>query len=97
MGLDCAVKTCPLGPAWFDEPTGPLVAHKDAECRYVGRKSRSREVNYGLVYISISLFLYRYIEDIYTYIRTRILVQCVFFHVECYIRLLALVFFYRTL
>ena len=31
-GLDCKIRSCPKGPAWFDEPVTPTRAHALAEC-----------------------------------------------------------------
>jgi hypothetical protein len=31
-GVDCSIRSCPSGPAWFDEPTGPTTAHAPIEC-----------------------------------------------------------------
>lgn len=32
MGAACELRTCPLGPAWFDGPTADNTAHAEAEC-----------------------------------------------------------------
>ena len=40
-GVNCAVATCPLGAAWFDEATSPNNAHAPAECSNMGICDRS--------------------------------------------------------
>jgi hypothetical protein len=36
VGIECNQRSCPVGPAWFDEPTTPTKAHADAECSNMG-------------------------------------------------------------
>lgn len=33
---DCSLRTCPYGPAWFSEATGPDEAHESTECSTMG-------------------------------------------------------------
>lgn len=40
-GVNCAVATCPFGPAWFDEATSANTAHAPAECSNMGICDRS--------------------------------------------------------
>eukprot|EP01036_Dinobryon_divergens_P033000 gene33000-42696_t len=40
-GLNCGVRECPKGPAFFDEPTSSDTAHADAECSNAGMCDRS--------------------------------------------------------
>ena len=37
---DCSERRCPSGPAWFDEPSAPDVAHASAECSNAGTCER---------------------------------------------------------
>ncbi|KAJ8609130.1 hypothetical protein CTAYLR_006077 [Chrysophaeum taylorii] len=40
-GGDCSLRTCPSGPAWFSEATGPDEAHEPMECSNMGVCERS--------------------------------------------------------
>ncbi|KAA0149612.1 hypothetical protein FNF29_05824 [Cafeteria roenbergensis] len=40
MGGDCAQRTCPAGPAWFDSPVADDSAHAEAECSNRGHCNR---------------------------------------------------------
>ncbi len=35
-GITCAIKECPRGRAWFDEPILSTIAHREAECSNMG-------------------------------------------------------------
>jgi hypothetical protein len=45
FGMNCAVKQCPKGNAWFDEAISEVEAHQPAECSNMGICDRSTGVS----------------------------------------------------